>query len=346
MMSVREVPWHREGVILGEYPGSWTEARKSAGLEWEPEERPNYSQVGTRKVPSYEVYGMAADGRPLYVIDDPEGREEPNFEVDPDHKQIVRSDTGALLAVGSKNYTLIDHADMGGIIEAVLDNTNVKYETAGSLNGGRQVWCLARLDEPIILPGDSSAAYPYMAITNAHDGTGACSLRATAIRIVCHNTFRAAEMEGERTGATFSFRHSKNWKDRIAEAKQAVTGVRKEMDAYRELMTELLGMPITAGQRELFIGEFIPLPPEGLATERVLGNVEASRTMLRNIFASPTTYEVAHTAYGLVQAAGEYLDHVRTARTWETRLNRTLMKPAPLKRKALTLAREIVKAGV
>ena len=48
------------------------------------------------------------------------------------------------------------------------------------------------------------------------------------------------------------------------------------------------------------------------------------------IFETKTTEHVADTAYGLVQAAGEYLDHVRTARTWETRLNRTLCH-APLR---------------
>jgi hypothetical protein len=45
-----------------------------------------------------------------------------------------------------------------------------------------------------------------------------------------------------------------------------------------------------------------------------------------------------------VQAAGEYLDHVRTARSWETRLNRTLIRPEPLKHRALALAREVITA--
>jgi len=57
---------------------------------------------------------------------------------------------------------------------------------------------------------------------------------------------------------------------------------------------------------------------------------------------SKTTEQVAHTAYGLVQAAGEYLDHVRTARSWETRLNRTLIRPEPLEHRALALARDVI----
>ena len=130
---------------------------------------------------------------------------------------------------------MIGHGEMGEIVEAVLAQPNVKWETAGVLDGGRAVWCLALLDEPVELPGDDSPTLPYLAITNRHDGTAACALRATAVRIVCANTFRAAELEGERTGATFSFIHKLSWRNRIEEARQAVTGARTEMRRYTEL---------------------------------------------------------------------------------------------------------------
>jgi len=239
---------------------------------------------------------------------------------------------------------VIDHAEMGEIIEAVLAQPNVRWETAGVLDGGKAVWCLALLDEPITLPGDDSPTLPYLAITNRHDGTAACALRATAVRIVCANTFRAAELEGERTGTTFSFVHKSGWRNRIDEARKAVTGAQAEMRRYAELATELLAIPVTPAQRELFITEFIPKPPDGLITDRVARNVDEARAALRMIFESKTTEQVAHTAYGLVQAAGEYLDHVRTARSWETRLNRSLIRPEPLKHRALSLARDIITA--
>ena len=215
----------------------------------------------------------------------------------------------------------------------------------GELDGGKAVWCLALLDEPITLPGDASPTLPYLAITNRHDGTAACALRATAVRIVCANTFRAAELEGERTGTTFSFIHKSSWRNRIDEARTAVTGAKAEMRRYAELAAELLAIPISSKQRELFVTEFIPMPPAGLVTDRVARNVEEARMALRAIFDSATTEQVAGTAYGLVQAAGEYLDHVRTARSWETRLNRTLIRPEPLKHRALTLIREITTAA-
>jgi phage/plasmid-like protein (TIGR03299 family) len=160
---------------LADYPGTWAEARKLAGLDWNPV-----------AVPSYAVTGATPDGQPV-------------FEVDEGWNRIIRSDTGQTLSHRPDSYTIIDHSEMGEIIEAVLTQPNVKWETAGVLDQGRAVWCLALLDEPVTLPGDNSASLPYLAITNRHDGTGACALRATAVRIVCANTFRAAELEGERT---------------------------------------------------------------------------------------------------------------------------------------------------
>ena len=321
MFSVRQMPWHREGVLLQDYPGSWDEARRLAGLDWDPV---------TTEV--YAVTSVNGDGTPY-------------LEPIAGWKSIARSDTGAVLSINRDTYTVIDHGQMGEIVEAVLAQPNVKWETAGVLDGGRSVWCLALLDEPITLPGDDSPTLPYLAITNRHDGTAACALRATAVRIVCANTFRAAELEGERTGTTFSFVHKGGWRHRIDEARRAVTGAQAEMRRYADLARDLLAISVTPAQRELFITQFIPKPPDGLITDRVAKNVEESRNALRLLFDTPTTAPVAHTAYGLVQAAGEYLDHVRTARSWETRLNRTLIRPEPLKHRALQLARDVITAS-
>src|SRR5215470_95576 len=321
MFSVRQMPWHREGEVLDDYPGTWAEARVLAGLDWDP--------VTTQV---YAAVGISPDGSPHYEPID-------------GWKSISRSDTGAVLSLNRDSYTVIDHGEMGEIVEAVLAQPNVQWETAGVLDQGRSVWCLALLDEPVNFAGDDSPTLPYLAITNRHDGTAACALRATAVRIVCANTFRAAELEGERTGATFSFIHRSSWRARIEEARKAVTGARAEMHRYTELATELLGIPITPKQRELFITEFIPMPPQGLVTDRVARNVDEARAALRMIFESKTTEQVAYTGYGLVQAAGEYLDHVRAARSWETRLNRTLIRPEPLKHRALSLIRDVVAAA-
>lgn len=322
MFSVREMPWHREGTVLPDYPGSWDEARVLAGLEWDPVSFPVYDHAG-----SSEAGGPGA-------VD--------IYEAVPGFNIIKRSDTGAVLSVRPASYAVIDHRDMGEIIEAVLEQENVRWETAGCLDGGKAVWCLCMLDEPVQLPGDPSVTYPYMAITNRHDGTAACALRSTMVRIVCANTFRASEMEGERTGATFSFTHRAGWRDRIDEAREAVTGARAEMRAWADLAADLLAIKVTGEQRRQFVIDFIPMPPETMITDRVARNVEHAREAVRGILGGPTTEGIRGTAYELVQAGVEYADHLRGYRSQGTYLSRTMLRPEPLKARTLSLVRELV----
>ena len=55
MFSVRQMPWHQEGLVLGDYPGTWAEARVLAGLDWEP--------VTTGV---YAIASVDCDGTPHY----------------------------------------------------------------------------------------------------------------------------------------------------------------------------------------------------------------------------------------------------------------------------------------
>src|SRR5262249_7053245 len=100
------------------------------------------------------------------------------------------------------------------------------------------------------------------------------------------------------------------------------TGARTEMRRYTELAQELLGIPIGPAQRELFVTQFIPMPPQGLITDRVARNVEEARQALRLIFESTTTEQVAGTGYAWVRAGGESLAHAPPAGPWEPRLTR------------------------
>jgi phage/plasmid-like protein (TIGR03299 family) len=316
--SVREPMWHGRGLVLDDYPGSWDEARVLAGLDWEPEVAPVYVATDT-----------PADGR---------------YEQLAEFKAIRRSDTGAVLAVSSDSYEVIRHAQMGELVEAILEQPNVRWETAGSVRGGRQVWALAYLDEPFTVPGDPSPTYPFLTILNSHDGSAACKVVNTSIRVVCWNTFHAASLDGDRTGRQFTFRHTRNVADRIADAKAAVAGLRSESRHWFDLARELSLVPVAEQQFNHFLAEFIPAPAGDVVSERVRDNIDRARAIFRSLYLdSPTTEGVRGSAYGLVQAAGEYLDHARSYRTQDSYLGRTLLRPEPLKAKAVALARRVTR---
>lgn len=319
-MFHREPAWHRLGNVVEDYPGSWDEARKLAGIEWDPISEPIYA-----------LAGVDGDGNPRYE------KIEGYYSVN--RSDRTPGEANRVMSVQQDSYTLIDNGEVGQILEAVLDTSpKLHYETAGALAEGNMIWALVRLDEPFQIKGDFSATMPYVALTNRHDATGGCNLSATSVRIVCANTWKAQEMEAAHTGLTFSFRHVKSWKERIEDARQAITGARKEFREYEKLATELIGFKVTARQRELFVTEFVPLPAAQIVSDRVVNNVEQARQSIRLILESETTKPVADTAYGLVQAAGEYLDHVRKYRSSDTLLGRQLLKPQALKTRATNLA--------
>lgn len=341
---VREPAWHGEGYVADRYPEDWDEARQWAGLTWEPEVRPVFGFDGDVEKIADRIKVADDPATPPAVAEEALRRIVEGFHELPNQQRIVRNDTGATLGITSREYQVITHAEMGEVVEALLDQPNVKYDTAGSVRGGAQVWALAYLDEPIQLPGDPSVTLPYLALTTRHDGSGALRAQSTSVRVVCANTFSAAEAEGDRNGTAFTFSHSRSWRDRIAEAKETITGVRREFAAYVELAEQLTALPVTAEQTEQFITAFIPAPPEGLISDRVRNNVEAARSTMRLILAGPTSDGIGGTAFGLVQAAGEYLDHYRAYRSMDSHYARQLLRPEPLKAKAVRLVRELVPA--
>jgi hypothetical protein len=110
-----------------------------------------------------------------------------------------------VLGIVSDEYEVVDHRDAFRFLDALI-GSDLHFETAGSLWGGRRVWCLARLPEYIELGGDPSATYLYVA--NSHDGSMAVTAAATPIRIVCANTLGTALRQAERGASaqrTFRF---------------------------------------------------------------------------------------------------------------------------------------------
>jgi len=346
---VRQASWHGKETLLQEHPENWADARRLAGLEWEPAYAPIYVErliPAEQEVPAGAVLiGRAdlSDGTFARRYHVPQG----------DHKAIVRDDTWATLAVPSESYELIYHRQMGELLEAYLESwqkagARVRYETAGSVEGGKRVWALVVLDEPWHAPGDPSATYPYAAITNAHDGSAACRVTPLNVRIVCANTWRMADLEAGAHGHGVVIRHTASAADRIEEAKATLAGMRDEAKQWQMTAEELARINVTDAMYRTFLDEFIPVP-EG-ASDRTRGQRDERRKVFTALYegttaASALTMEgITGNGYGLVQAAGEYLDHLRPYRTPDTYLARTLLRPESIKGGVVKLVRELATA--
>lgn len=333
---VRQPSWHGQETLLADYPADWPEARTLAGLTWEPEIVPVYR--GT------EWTAVEIDGT---LVMQPT-----KFEEVPNSKLVQRDDNQTPLGVVSDQFGLITHEQMGEIMEAILGQANVKYETAGSVKGGGTVWALIRLDEPYTCPGDIGPdgqpvqTFPFLALLNSHNGAGSCKVVFTQVRVVCWNTVQAADAEGERHGRQYSFRHVGNPMERVEDAMHALMGLRADAARWQQVAAELYGMPVDEQMKSRFVSEFIPMPPAGVVSDRVMGNVRRDQTtFMRLLNESETNVALSNTGLGLFNASCEFLDHVRGYQNSDTYMNRTMLRAEPMKAKALSMVRELVAAN-
>lgn len=324
--TVRERSWHGKETVLADHPENWDDARMAAGLMWEPRLTP--------------LYRKETDDQGVETFVEAEGA-----------KMVERDDTSKALGVVSDTFELITHAEMGQIMEAFLDQPNVKFETAGSVKEGRQVYATILLDEPYQINGDVDGfgdpvtTLPYFALLNSHDGTGACKGLYTQVRVVCANTVQAASADGDRHGAQFSLRHTSGVKSRIEEARDIVVGARMEALRWREIAEQLALITVTPDQQLQYLSEFIPAPADGVISDRVKANIERDRgKFLHTLNNSLTNSAMASNGLGLFNASVEYLDHVRGFNNRSTYMGRQILSAEPMKAKALKLIRELVPA--
>ena len=303
LFSVRQPTWHGLGAVLDMHPTR--EEAQQLAHPWEP-----------ISVPVYTAEPRVIDGelRTEYV------------EVK-SHKAIARDDSGAPLGVVGGTYEPVTNTELWDIADALQgDGGDVRFETAGSLQGGSKVWILIRLEEPLRLDGDPRGdTIPYYALQNSHDGLGSFRGQATMTRIVCANTSKMADLDAKARGTEFTFRHTKNVGQRVEEARAALAGWRESLETWQALSRHLLTVEMTDDDVLGFLDRWLPIPEFGLTSERVRENAHQARQAWFGSLHSVTCEGIANTAYGVLQASVEYAEHLRTARSQESRFKRSYL---------------------
>jgi phage/plasmid-like protein (TIGR03299 family) len=137
-----------------------------------------------------------------------------------------------------------------------LTNGRRRWETAGSLEGGRTVFAtLADPDDIVLDPnGAADIIKKYLLLKTSHDGSGKIVAKKINTRVVCRNTLNIGMQEN---GAEFSIRHTQKLEGRIGEAKLAL-GFAEEYDAeFEAAMQTLYAKDMTMTQFEkIVIAEF------------------------------------------------------------------------------------------
>lgn len=315
MAYTNETPWHGLGNQLAPNQPleTWT---RSAGMNW--------------RIESADVRYVSGNA----------GTNLGSIHAFPEQKVLYRSDTKAPLSVVSRRFQVVQPAE---IIEFYRDLTEVggfELETAGVLKEGRKFWALAKTGQSGMLKGKDHVK-GYLLLATACDGTLATTAQFTSVRVVCANTLAIAL--GDGTG-TVKVPHRSQF-DAQAVKRQLGIAV-SSWDAFMVRTKALAECSVTDAAAEAFFRRVLTYPSAASEREGSVVNERAIKAV-GELYAGrgkgSTLPSASATAWGLLNAVTEYVDHHRRARSDDHRRDAAWFGPgAALKEKAWDEALRLV----
>lgn len=311
MAYAGSTPWHGLGVQLSHRQPLEVWA-KQAGMDWDVRETP--------------------------VCFQPDGPDNPEIILPfSDNKVLFRSDTNAPLSVVSQRYQVVQPREILEFYRDLTEVSGFELETAGVLKGGRKIWALARTGQSSALKGkDVSNAYVLLA--TACDGTLATTAQFTSIRVVCNNTLAISVSNG--AGAV-KVPHSTSF-DAQAVKQQLGISV-STWDDFMYRMKALSERKVKHAEVESYFLRVLTnytTQPSGGTKERA---VASALSLFEGRGKGSNLASAKGTAFGLLNAVTEFVDHERRARSTDHRLDSAWFgQGANLKHKALDMALDLV----
>jgi len=251
----------------------------------------------------------------------------------PEQKVLFRSDTNVPLSVVSQRYQVVQPREILEFYRDLTEISGFELETAGILKGGRKIWALAKTNQSATLKG-SDTINGYLLLATACDGTLATTAQFTSIRVVCNNTLAVALANG--SGAV-KVPHSTSFDPQAVKQQLGISVSSWEGFMYR--MKTLSERRVKSHEA---MNYFLRVFTDPAATATGLTNERAIKKVQELYDGQGKGAELVSskgTAFGLLNAITQYVDHERRAKSTDHRLESAWFgQGASLKQKALEQA--------
>jgi phage/plasmid-like protein (TIGR03299 family) len=219
---------------------------------------------------------------------------------------LVRDDTGKWINTVGGDYLPIQNVQCFDFVDALVESKQAHYVSAGALQGGKIVWCLAGVDQADFepLPGDKYKTY---LLFTDYRGQKQATCKISTVRVVCNNTLQMALSGG---GDTMRFRHTSKVAEKLDEAKKLTLGVQGDVKKLAEKMKQLAEIKLDKKSFETIIASLFP---SAVSTEkpsaRALNQAAAVAQTFQHNDGSKAVKGTAGTAYAMLQAVTNWVDH-------------------------------------
>ena len=287
--SFREPAWHGLGTVFTEEKNT-TEMLAAANL----------NNWNVRLVELEIPNTLTSDKSYQYVVRD---------------NPTDKSQTDVLGIVGER-YTPLQNEELFSFGDNILDGGG-RWETAGSIRGGRVVFGSLALERETILDpsGVADKVKSYLLINTSHDGSIAIQASITPVRVVCANTLNLAlgNVGRRKIKQSFKIRHTQTANGKVQVAREALGLANAYMDEFDKLAHAMIEKEITAQQFNQIILTAYPKPDKD--NKASLKKWENKVNLLNDIYTGEFNGTIAGTAWGALNALTERLDWHRSARS-------------------------------
>lgn len=303
MAFVGETPWHGLGNLLQDNASieEWT---TQAGMDWSIREaNVNFTAI----TGDFETVNVPFEKQ----------------------KILYRSDTLAPLSVVSDRYNVVQPAEIMEFYRDLTQNSDFKLESAGVLKEGKKLWALAKTGQSMALKG-GDITESYILLATACDGTMATTAQFTSIRVVCANTLAWAISSKKKGGhGVIKVPHSTVFD--AQDVKQRLGINTKAWDDYAYAMKALTERKVNNAEVRSYINRLYATidARQPMRVNKKTGEVSVPNAKAKNRIEAlynghghgANLASAQGTAYGLLNAVTEYVDHERGTHNKDNRID-------------------------
>ena len=240
---------------------------------------------------------------------------------DKEYQYVVRtnptdnSQTDILGVVGER-YHVMQNEDLFSFGDNILDGGG-RWETAGSIKGGRVVFGALALERETILDpnGVADKVKTYLLINTSHDGSIAIQASITPVRVVCANTLNMALNTTKKKNGikqSFKIRHTQTAQGKVQVARETLGLANAYMDSFDIMAKTLFATEVNAKMFNEIILASYPKPEKD--AKGAIKKWENKVDTINDIYTGEFNGMIAGNAWGAFNALTERLDWYRSAR--------------------------------
>jgi phage/plasmid-like protein (TIGR03299 family) len=285
------VPWHGLGEKL-EIDVSLDEFRRKAGLMWEVTKRP--------------VQFGASNGHGWF--------EQPPTLSFKDKFVLARSTDDCPYAVVSGRYKPVQPKEIFEFFRDLLALHGMRMHTAGSLMNGARIWALAETGDSAFIKGVDRVD-GYLLLSTSYDLTLSTLAQFTSVRVVCNNTLQQAL---ENASGRVTIPHMSDFNPETVKDELGIG--HDQWSAFTAALNVMASIKLHSSQASDVLSKVFKIPEDPAIpfADRIHADNVFNLFDQQRFTGADLT---GKTAWGLLNATTEYVDHYKRARNNGNRLN-------------------------